>query len=76
MKYWIITAVVLALGRLYIGLNIPPEPMSFSDVYKDVAHLYMGGLFVTARMKNKKWLWSLFWGLGALEVVIAVLSRG
>ena len=66
---------MLAIGRVWIGVSIPPESLTFVDLYKDVAHLFMGGLAVAWWFQRERWQWNLFWALNVIEVAVAVLSR-
>lgn len=40
-------AVMLVVVRTIIAATVEPEAFSWAQVYKDVAHLFMGGLFVS-----------------------------
>lgn len=75
MKSTIVIAAVIAAIRVYIGIAMEPEHISFVDVYKDTAHLFIGGLAVAWWIKRLPWQWYLFWLLNALEVAMAVFSR-
>ena len=59
-----------------IRFSIPAHTPTSLDLYKTCVHLYMGGLTVLMWQKPR---WSLefwlFWGLSALEVAMAVVSR-
>ena len=66
---------ILGAMRIWMGFNVTPESFHWTQAYKDAAHLFMGGLFVAAKRDSQKWQWLLFWGLSALEVAVAVLSR-
>lgn len=68
-------AAVLAVIRVWIGLNVQPESFEWVQAYKDVAHVFMGGLYVSWRYSRKHWQRDLFWGMCAIEVVVATLSR-
>ena len=75
MKITLMVAVILAVIRVWMSLNIAPDAFHWAQAYKDAAHLFMGGLVVAAWRDNRPWQWSIFWGLSALEVLAAVLSR-
>jgi len=75
MIYTILLGVLLALSRIYLGFNVEPEEFHWISVYKDTAHLFMGGLFVAWYIKRYKWQWYLFWALNIVEVAVAVFSR-
>lgn len=66
---------VLAASRIWIGYTVEPENFTWISAYKDVAHLFMGGLFVAAWIKGHRWQWTLFWIMNAVEVAVAVCSR-
>lgn len=68
-------AFVLGIIRMVIGLYIPPEPITWIAIYKDLVHVFMGGLFMSAWITKRHWQWQVFWALCALEVTVAVLSR-
>lgn len=67
--------VILAVARVYIGLTIEPEHMTIVAVYKDVAHLFIGGLAVAWWIQRCPWQWYLFWVLNSVEVATAIISR-
>ena len=72
----LLLALLLALARVWIGMNIaPPAHISGVDVFKDAAHVFMGGLFVGWYIQRKPWQWRLFWAMNWLEVAAAILSR-
>jgi len=71
----ILFGVLLAIGRVWIGVTVPAEALTVVDVYKDVAHLFIGGLAVAWWLQRERWQWYLFWLLNAVEVGVAVLSR-
>lgn len=78
-------AILLAVIRLWIGLNIPPESFQWVEAYKDVAHLFMGGLGVAWWMHLESeeaefepalnWQFWLFVALCIIEVAVAIFSR-
>lgn len=67
----LITAVALAIGRLFVS---PGKPTKV-DLYKDAAHLFMGGLFVAAMIQGHAWQWWTFGLMSAWEVFVAIGSR-
>lgn len=75
MKLAIAFGLLLAAIRIWIGFSVPPESFSLVQVFKDVAHLFMGGLFVAWYIQRQSWQFWLFWWLNILEVVVATLSR-
>lgn len=75
MKATMLVGLLLIVSRIWMGLNIEPDPFHWVQAYKDVAHLFMGGLFVAWWVKRHRWQWWLFWVLNAVEVSVAVWSR-
>ena len=75
MKTTIVIGCLLGVARVWLGLNVEPEHFAWVQAYKDAAHLFMGGLFVSAWIKGHRWQWWLFWMLNAVEVAVAVFSR-
>lgn len=77
MKILLAIAVLLAVGRIYIGFTVEPESPSLVDLYKDLAHVFIGGLGVLWWQFRKidPLYGILFWGLNAVEVTVAILSR-
>lgn len=65
--------VVLCVIRVVIGFTCEPAPMTMVDVFKDMAHVFMGALGVLAWTRSP--LKPLFWFMAALEVVVATLQR-
>lgn len=75
MKPAIAIAGILALLRVWIGMNFPPDSFSWIQVYKDVAHLFVGGLFGAWLCQRMSWQWTVFWFLCAIEILVAIQSR-
>lgn len=75
MKTTIAFGLLLAASRVWLGATVEPEEFQWVQVYKDIAHLYMGGLAVAWWYKRYKWQWWLFWSLNAVEVAVAIWSR-
>ena len=71
----ILIGSVLAAVRIWMGLNIEPEVFEWLQAYKDVAHVFIGGLAVAWWFQRSDWQWWLFWALNAVEVSVAILSR-
>lgn len=65
----------LGLLRVYVGVTIVPVTPTMFEVYKDVAHLYVGGLAVAMWTQKQKWQIVLFIALCVLEVLVATISR-
>jgi hypothetical protein len=75
VKYLILLALPIGFLRVYIGATTEPESLSWVDVYKDVAHVYIGFLLALAWDRQDRELWLLFWMMCVLEVMVAILSR-
>lgn len=75
MRTTVAIGIALALARVWIGASIEPEAFHWIQVYKDAAHLFMGGLAVAWWFGRHRWQWWLFWSLNAIEVAVAVWSR-
>lgn len=75
MRTTIVIALILAVLRIIIGATNNPEAFAWVQVFKDIAHLFMGGLCVAMVLQKKRWQTMLFWSMNALEVAVAVLSR-
>lgn len=75
MKTTLLICAAFIVGRIAIGVTIPPEHATFTDFFKDAAHLFIGGLATAAWIHKNKTLWILFWALIVVEVAVAVLSR-
>lgn len=71
----LVFGVVLAALRVLFAFLFEPEPATWMGVYKDVAHLFMGGLGTAWYLQRREWQWELFWMLNLVEVVVAVASR-
>ena len=86
MKTTIAVGVLFAAIRIWMGFTMEPTHADPVDVYKDMVHLYMGGLFVAIRYEklhraaykgNSQFFWQrwLFWSLCVVEVAVAVFQR-
>lgn len=75
MRTTIAIGVILAILRIWIGYVVPPEHITLVDLFKDTAHLFIGGLGAAWWYARKPWQWDLFWTLNAVEVSVAVWSR-
>lgn len=62
--------VVFAAGRLYF---VPVGGLRKQDIFKDLAHIYVGCLF-GAGFYNLTYLW-LALGITAVEVIAAVVRK-
>lgn len=70
-----IVGTLLCILRVIIGCTIQPESFALVQVFKDMAHLFMGGLCVALWIDQQKWKHILFWGMCVLEITVAVMSR-
>ena len=81
-------AAIFAIARIWIGFNIEPDSFTWIAAYKDAAHLFMGGLTLSAWLAQPGswsslmfwkvklcWQWQVFWFLNVVEVITAILSR-
>jgi len=75
MRITILIGIILALIRIWMGFNIEPDSFHWTQAYKDTAHLFMGGLLVSAWIASSRWKWVLFWSLNIVEVAVAIFSR-
>jgi len=75
LKKALLFGLFLVISRIWLGLTVPPEKMTWVSAYKDMAHLFMGGLYWANRSEKKPWQFRLFWFLVAVEVAVATLSR-
>lgn len=75
MKLTLAIAALLAAARIWLGFNVEPEAFQWVQVYKDSAHLFMGGLAVAWWYGRHDWQWLLFCAMCVLEVTVAILSR-
>ena len=55
-----------------LRLLLPSHGLSPQDTFKDLAHVYVGGLFGAAIGTRRKSLWAMALGLTAVEVVAAI----
>lgn len=73
--FCVLVAWNLLWVRVWIGLNLPPSPMSEVDVFKDIAHLFVGLLIGFWWVERKPWQRNLIIGLCVAETAVAVISR-
>lgn len=75
--------VILCLASVAVAamrFALPPHGLNADDVFKDTAHLFVGGLFgaalvATFQSVKAKWLWILAGGLTVTEVVAFFATR-
>lgn len=75
MKQVIVMGLIFAIMRVSFAFVVPPDTFSWFQVYKDLAHLFMGGLSVAWWIQRNKWQWNLFWLMNFIEVATAILTR-
>ena len=68
----VLIAICLVFALLRIVL--PTEGFRPSDVFKDLAHVFVGGLFGAALATRRRDLWGMAIGLTILEVVVAMIK--
>lgn len=75
MKTVLVVGLLFAIGRVWLGVNVEPDAFTWPAAYKAAAHLFVGGLAVSAWRDKQAWQLSLFWGLCGLEIAVAIWSR-
>jgi hypothetical protein len=68
-----VLGVTLLLAALRFAL--PSRGLRREDVFKDAAHLWVGGLFGAAIASGAGWLWGAAITLTAVEVVAFLTKR-
>lgn len=69
MKYLPVLAVAVTFGVLRFVVPVEGK-IDHADVFKDLAHLFVGGCFGAAIYARSEWrLWAIAVGLTVLEVV-------
>jgi heme/copper-type cytochrome/quinol oxidase subunit 2 len=81
MIWAFLVSVVLACSRVFIGLTVPPEHITWVAAYKAVAHIFIGVvgamLYTTRKYRpheHDEWR-AMFWGLCIIEILVAAASR-
>ena len=74
MTLTVLAGVFLAAVRVWMAATAP-DPSFLLDSYKAMAHVYMGGLLVSAWIRGHRWQWVLFWLLCAVEVGAVIVSK-
>lgn len=66
-------------AHIFIGVMLTPawirSPVFDFDDFADACDAGFAILFVRSWISKQSWQWWLFWGLNAVEVSVAVLSR-
>jgi hypothetical protein len=83
-----ILTTLIALVFIVLRFTLPMEGVDNRDIFKDLAHLYVGGLFGAAiitgyakdsylfnRLHVRRNLWLLAIGMTVLEVVAAIVRK-
>ena len=71
MDRWIILAVAIAFG--VARFIVPVEGIAKEDIFKDMAHLVVGGMFGYAVGKKRWELWAIAVGLTLVEVIAFIV---
>lgn len=66
---WMVAVVGLSAVFGVARLTLPAHGLQKRDVFKDLAHLWVGGLFGAAIASGQSLLWWAAGGLTVLEVV-------
>lgn len=64
----LLTAVLLAVLRFFQ----PSTELSWPATYQAVAHLFVGGLFVSAWHSKDSWQWGTFAAITLVEIAAAL----
>ena len=70
-----LTGIALTVLRISLALEYPPESFTWFNAYKDIAHVYIGGVGTAWWIQRQQWQIVLFLGVNAVEVTAAVFSR-
>jgi hypothetical protein len=71
-----VTVYVLVVTGMIMGMLrflVPVSGLHSQDVYKDLAHIFMGGLGMSAFLLKDKILWGMFGLLCAVEVLAVII---
>lgn len=75
----VMCVLFLVIARVVIAFTVEPQHISLVGSYKAIAHLFMGGLAVSAWNDNNALAhdvkWAAFWFLCLVEVASATVSR-
>ncbi len=70
----LLIAIAFSVVRFVIALNFMDEPRG----YRDMAHIYVGGLFGAAFVANKEdaqWYYGLAWFMTAVEIAAFIVHK-
>lgn len=73
MNVKMIVVLVLSVIVGVLRFVLPSHGLQPQDIYKDMSHLFVGGLFGAAIVSKKPQLWGFAIGLTILEGVAAVI---
>lgn len=68
-------AVLTAVIRVYIGYTTTPGPMTWVEVYKDLAHMFIASLLTCLYLNKSRLLLWVCLALIVVEVSVATFSR-
>jgi len=72
----LIIVALIAVGFGVARFRVPLRGLDFRDTFKDLAHLFVGGVFGAAFAFWSAWeWWAIAVGLTLVEVVAAVVRR-
>jgi hypothetical protein len=69
MKWYYIVLVVIVLITTVLRFTLPIHGLNQEDIFKDFAHLFVGGLFGAAIVSRDKVVFSLASFLVAIELL-------
>lgn len=65
----VLLAIAVAIGRFFLATGIDT-----GDIYKDAAHLFVGGLAGAWLVSRSRFYWRLFWFLCIVELLAVAVS--
>lgn len=74
MKKELIITLGFAIALVRIAMAFVEVTPTFANVYKDIAHLFVGGVFAAWQIQRFQWQKHLFWWLCIIEVTVAVAT--
>jgi hypothetical protein len=73
-KYLIVIYLALLVSILRFTLPVTGQ-INKQDIYKDLAHLFVGGVFGSAIETKDRWLWIIAGSLTVLEVIAFIIRK-
>lgn len=70
---WIVLALCVVFAVL--RFTLPVHELNFADTFKDLAHLFVGGVFGAAIATKRKDLWAVAGALTIAEVAAFFVRR-